>query len=110
MRKTALLQLVDAKTSSHHPESPPPPGLIEKVNDHVSQKASAVARRRALILIGRRLERPIYEQGTADHIVAGNKAPISAVVADIAIVTHHEIAVWGHNNVVPLHVLMHGNL
>src|ERR1043165_2007245 len=52
-----------------------------------------------------RVERPIDKHGTSHHIFLRNESPIPAVVTDIAIVTHGEVAVGRNYDVISLYIL-----
>jgi hypothetical protein len=46
--------------------------------------------------------RPIDEQGTSNHVLSRDEAPIAAVIAHVAVVTHGEVAVRRNHNVIAL--------
>src|SRR6185369_7327251 len=57
------------------------------------------------ILVRRRFERPVDEHRPANHIFFRDKSPVAAVITHVAIVSHGEIAVGRHYDVVALNVL-----
>src|ERR1019366_8384056 len=61
------------------------------------QEAHALRDAGAGIFVARLLERPVDEHGPSNDVLVGNKAPVAAVEADVAIVAHGEDAV-GRNH------------
>ena len=83
-------------------QSSGPTCFVKEVNDDVGNEAEPIGDRSHLVLIGWRDEGPVDEHGTADDISLGNKSPEAAIVADVAIVSHGEVAVGGDNDVFTL--------
>src|SRR5262249_47435549 len=83
-------------------QGPPPACLTEEVDQDVADRLAAIEKRRLprlariridlVVLMRRRDERPIDEHRPPDEILFGDESPVTAVAADVAIVTHGEIA------------------
>ena len=85
-------------------QSAAPASLVEEVNDDMEDKADAIADRGLIDLILRRYEGPVDEERTAHDVLAGDKAPVAAVEADRAVISHGEVVAWGDNEVVTLNM------
>src|SRR5271166_305123 len=91
-----------SEISPHDPESTRPARFIKKVDDHVCEERQSIACAAQTILVGRSDKRPVNEHGTTDHVIPWNEAPVTAVVTYVAVISHGEIAVRGHNDVIAL--------
>src|ERR1700730_19096401 len=92
------------KASLHYSQRPPPPCFIEEVNNYMRQKSHPVANRSFPVLIARGFKRPVNEHGPPNHVLLGNKSPVAAVQAHIPVVSHGEIMIGRHHDVVALYV------
>src|SRR5579871_2438770 len=81
-----------SKSLANDVEHAPPTSLIEEVNHDLGDERHPVADTRLLVLPGRCFERPVDEHRAADDILLRDKSKIAAVVADVTIVTHPEVA------------------
>src|SRR5262249_18939298 len=81
-----------------------PAGFVKDVNDHVQPARAAFTPRRPLHLAGSRLKRPINEHWPANDVFSGDKAPIPAVQALLAIIAHAEVITFGYHQVLSLRV------
>src|SRR5580704_17033996 len=79
-----------------------PPGLIEEVKDHVGVERKLVAQALFFILIVGLDKRPVDEQRAADDIGSRHEAPVAAVEADGAVISHGKISARGHHKVLAL--------
>src|SRR5271163_4661675 len=86
----------------HHVQRSPPPGLIEEVQHHMRQKSHPVRHPGLLVLIARRIERPVNEHGTPDYVLLRNEAPIPTVQAHAPVVAHGEIVSGRHDQIASL--------
>src|SRR5205085_10345348 len=100
----------NAKASPHHLERAPPPGLIEKVQDYISDELQTIADFGFLILVRRGFERPVDKHRPPDDIFLRDESPEPAVVTYIPVVAHSEVAVRRHDYVIALDVLLHHQL
>src|ERR1019366_416946 len=85
--------------SAYQLEGSRPAGFVKEVNDDVGQKSQPVTRAAHLVLVRRSDERPVHEHRAADHVLPRNEAPITAVVAHVAVVTHGKVTIWRHDDV-----------
>ena len=94
-----------AISSAHFVEHPMPSRSRTEVNQRVSQPADSRAERFVLrhLVIG--IERPVNRDGRAHDRVAIHETPIAAVPTAIAIVSHREILIRRHHQLVPRNVL-----
>src|SRR5712671_8225438 len=92
------------KASLHYSQRTPPPCFIEEVNDYMGQESHPVANRCFSVLIPRRFKRPVDEHGPPDHVFFRNKTPKATVQAHIAVVSHREIMIGRHYEIVALNV------
>src|ERR1700746_116998 len=100
-------RVLSEKGSLYDPEGAAPARFVEKVNGHMREKSDALAEIGAAVLIRRRIERPVDEHRPSDHVFFRDEAPVPAVEADITIVAHPKIAIFGNDNVIPLDVRAH---
>src|SRR5271163_1854761 len=84
-----------------------PASFIKEVNDDVSQKRHTVSGTAHLVLIFRRYKRPVDKHRPPDHVLLRNEAPVTAVVAVVAIVAHGKVAVRRHDDIAALNMLRH---
>src|SRR5260370_37428443 len=87
-------------------QRPPPACLIEEVQHHFAQEQKPVTPLRLAILILRRLTRPVNEHGPPDYVFLRNEAPVSAIQAHPAVVSHRKVMPLWHDNVAPLNERM----
>src|SRR5579871_1057703 len=85
--------------SSHDAKHAPPARLVKKMENYVEDEADAVNGAVLQVLGGRFFERPVGEQRSSDHVLPRHQAPVTAVLAYITIVAHHEVAVWRHHQI-----------
>src|SRR5438477_7384505 len=82
------------KTSSPDcPERAFPTGHVKEVQHYVAQKSNPVAHALLQIFVGRRFKGPVNQHGPADEVLLGNKSPVPAVIADVAVIAHAEITI-----------------
>src|SRR5258708_22977225 len=82
-----------------------PPGLIEEVKNHVGIERKLVAQTLFVILIAGLDKRPVDEQRATDDIGSRHEAPVAAVEADGAVISHGKIPARGHHEVLALNVV-----
>src|SRR5579859_2867719 len=82
-----------------------PAGLVEEVQDHVGVERKLVSQSLFFVLVVGLDKRPVDEQGTADDIGSRHKAPVTAVEADGAIVSHGEVPAGGNHEIFALDVV-----
>ncbi len=76
-----------------------PTCLVEDVKENVAHEADALAYALLVDLIGRRLERPVDEEGAAYDVLAWDEAPVATIEALGAVVAHGEDLAWGDDEV-----------
>src|SRR5580692_11839124 len=76
--------------SPYHMQRPAPARIAEEVQRHVAHPGHGVANAGLFVLILRCFERPVIEQGPADDIRSGYKAPVARVQAVVPVIAHHE--------------------
>src|SRR5579864_5713905 len=101
---------LSGEISLHYPKRATPSGLVEEVKGHVREEADAFAEVGSAILVRRRVERPIDEHRPANHIFLWDEAPVPAIKADVAVIPHPEIAVFGNDDVLALNMSAHQQL
>src|SRR5262249_47321161 len=74
-----------------------PASLAEEVRDQVGDLLDAIFYACSTVLVGIRFERPVDNQGLADNQIAGNEAPVTAVGAVVAIISHRKVVVGWHD-------------
>src|SRR5713101_4254168 len=94
-----------AGISLYYLERARPARLVKEVNDNMRQESQTVSHAAHLILVARSNKRPVNEHRSADYIFPWNESPKAAVIADVAVVAHSEIAAKRHHDVLSLHVL-----
>src|ERR1700761_462271 len=77
--------------SLHQMEGAAPARLVEEVQHGVTDESDAVADAGLLVLRLRRDKGPVHEQRPAYDVFARHKAPVAAVEADEAVVTHGKV-------------------
>src|SRR4029077_9212267 len=92
-------------SSTYYPESAFPPSHVKEMQHHVPEEANPVTHAFLKVLIRRRFKGPVNEHGSADDVVLGNKTPVAAVVADVAMVAHGEVAVGRYDKIAIFNVL-----
>src|SRR5215469_5158710 len=102
-RRRALCE----KSSLDHSEGATPTRLVKEMKNHVRQETDALAEISTAILIGRRVERPIDKHRASDYVLLGNKSPVAAIEADVAVVAHSEITVFRNDNIATLDMGAH---
>src|SRR5215469_17200712 len=95
-----------AESSTHHPEGSPPASLVKEVNHDFGEEAQTLAEFLLQVLIPWSFKRPVDEHRPSDQVLAGYESPVPAVITDIAVVAHGEIAVRGDHDVIALNVLL----
>ena len=79
-----------ADRSFYEMEGALPAGLVEDMDNDVAHESESLTESLLVDLVGGRFERPIDEHGAADDVFARNEAPVAAVEAFGAVVTHGE--------------------
>src|SRR2546428_13358402 len=74
-------------------KAPRPPGFREEIGDEVGDLLDAIHNVGSTVFIGIRFIGPVNDQPFTHDKLARNKAPIPAVGAVVAIVTHSEVIV-----------------
>src|SRR5580698_836353 len=90
---------------THQMKRSPPAGLVEEVKDHVKIELDLISHSLFFILIIRLDERPINEKRTAHDVGSGHKAPVTAIEADGAVISHGKVAPFGNHEVLALDVI-----
>ena len=85
-------------------KSPAPAGVVDEVEELMEGKAGAVGEACLVLLIFWGLEGPVDEERPPDDIAARNKAPVTAVEAIGAIVSHDEVVAGRDEEVFALDV------
>src|SRR5579871_3083526 len=90
--------------SPYHFQRAAPARLAKEVQHDVRQETYAVADAGLLILIARRLERPVDEHGSSNNVFSRNETPIAAVQAHAAVVAHREVMAGRHYQILAIYV------
>src|SRR5579859_646621 len=87
-------------TSVHQVKQAVPARQAEEMQSGVNKRGDAVPNRLGLVtgLLGN-VKRPEDKQGPADDVLFGNKTPVAAVEAVIAVVAHGEVMVWRNDHI-----------
>ena len=94
--------------SADHPESPFPAGDLEHMADREGKVIKSITHgwrrgRSSLTFAGR----PVDQQRPSNNIFTRHESPVAAVLAVVAIVSHHKIVAFGNNQLVVFHQLGH---
>ena len=108
--KTRPSRVWTAVASPDSFECPIPAGLVEEVNDRVQESGNSLGEFSLRVLALRGFERPVDEHRPADHMFLGDEAPVAAVQAHVAVVSHPEVALGGHYDVAVFDVRVHRQL
>src|SRR5438093_4377756 len=87
------------------PKAPRPPSFGEEIRHQVGDLLDTIHNVSSTVFIGIRFIGPVNDQPFTHNQLARNKAPIPAVGAIVAIVTHGEVIVRGDNDLAVLRVL-----
>src|ERR1700730_11251915 len=82
-----------------------PAGLVEEVQDYVGIERKLVSQSLFFVLVVGLDKRPVDEQGPANDIGTGHKAPVAAVKADGAVISHGKVAAGGNYEILALDVI-----
>src|SRR6476661_3763577 len=93
----------------HQMEHAAPAGFTKKMSNHMNQKTYTVRHGCALILVFRRIKRPINKERSADHVFPGNESPEPAVQANVAIIAHAKKTVRRDYQLAVFQMLPHHN-
>src|SRR5581483_7708674 len=92
-----------ATYSVYQPQRPVPAGVLKQMGEGIGEPVSPSAWR----FIVQRLHRPVDQQRPADDVFPRHESPIAAVLAVIAVVTHHKIAALRNDELAILDQLAH---
>src|SRR5579864_493338 len=90
----------------HQVEEAVPPGQTKKMHGDVQKRSHPIGDRFWLAVIFWHVEGPEHNQRTPNDIFFWHKAPIAAVQAVIAIITHSEVMVGRNHDLVIMNVCL----
>src|SRR5579872_1865139 len=82
----------------HQVEEAVPPGQAKKMYSNVHERSHTIANGLRLAVLFRHIEGPKDNQRTPNNVFFRHKAPIAAVQAVIAVVTHGKVVVRWNNH------------
>src|SRR5215471_12432450 len=87
---TAFRICISSGSSLDHGSEAEPPSPAEEMNDDRRVSLNPLAQRNAAAIVGITLVGPIDKERLADNGSAIDKSPVAAVVAVVAVITHHK--------------------
>src|ERR1700749_1838896 len=82
-----------------------PAGLVEEVQDHVGIERKFFSQTLFFVLVVGLDKGPVDEQGAANDVGSGHKAPVTAVKADGASISHGKVPAWRNHEIFALDVV-----
>src|SRR5262249_37978972 len=101
-RKTRSLRMV----LPDYFEGARPACFGKEVGKQVRELLDAIAHVRLPVFVGVGFERPIDDQGLADNEIARDESPITAVRAVVAVISHREVMIGRHNDLLTLYKIL----
>src|ERR1700758_2684453 len=105
LRLAVAIPVAGSLMSLHQMKGATPPGLVEEMKNDMPNEGDTIGDAGALVLVLGGDKRPIHKERAADDVLTGNKAPVTAVEAVGAVVSHGEVAARRHNQIAILNVI-----
>src|SRR5262249_38561145 len=84
------------------PEHSVPAGFLGKMENNIYDLVDVVGRARPPIILARGLKRPVNDERLPDDILPRDEPPVTAVGAEVAVITHDKILTSGNDHVFTL--------